>query len=638
MVQAERSASQRIDSTADLPLIPTAFGPSRAAVGFDAGTLWRITLMAFKHRKRMAIAIVATIAAGCAQLIIPQLIGRSVDAAHGLLAQSTVNVAEAEHALFSAAVALLLAAAFRGVCTMTQNYQGEAVGQLIGYEMRMGFYGALQRQSFCYHDTVHTGDLMTRGILDIEGTRLWVDTGILRMILLSILIFGGCAVLMSIHTTLALLALAFVPLVGFGATVSRLKLRRLWYALQEELGVLTRVMEENLGGIRVVRAFAAQTLELARFDVISVRALSIWHRRIAVFVTSTTIMSFAFFASMGLVLWQGGEAVLAEELTVGELASFLAFMGILQMPVRQIAWMVNSIARASTCGARVFEILDAQPAIADAPDAVELDAPEGVVKFESVSFRYPTQPSGPPVVEDVSFELRPGKVVALVGPPGSGKSTIAQLLPRFYDVSAGRVTIDGIDVKQVTLESLRRSVSMVQQDSYLFTTAVENNVAYADPWADRSSVRQAAEAAQLHNYIEQLPDGYSTLVGERGVSLSGGQRQRLAIARGVIPDARVLVFDDSTAAVDAATESRLRAALAESAKTKATLVIAHRLSSISHADEILFLWGGKVVERGSHEALIAQGGRYAALHELQMRDAKSATVPVPGEGSEGTHA
>ncbi len=249
-----------------------------------------------------------------------------------------------------------------------------------------------------------------------------------------------------------------------------------------------------------------------------------------------------------------------------------------------------------------------------------------------MSFAYAGASGDLPVLHDVSFEVQPGKTLGIVGPPGSGKSTIAHLLPRYYDVSSGRICIDGCDIRDVTLESLRRIVCVVQQDPFLFTAAIANNVAYGDPWADRSSIRNATQAAQLHNYVAQLPEGYDTLVGERGVTLSGGQRQRLAIARGVLPQSRVIVFDDSTAAVDAATEQRIREALAEVTATRATIIIAHRLSSLMHADEILFLENGRIVERGSHAALLAGRGRYAALHALQSQasDADLAAVDLPG--------
>ena len=604
----------------------------RRAVALDTGVLLRITRMAFAYPGRMALGLGATLLAALAQLVIPRLIGEAVDYAQGMLASAGEDT-EAQAALVRAAALILVTSFLRGLCTMMQNYQGEAVGQLIGYDLRLALYAKVQSLSFGYHDRVHTGDLMTRGILDVEGTKLWVSTGVQRALLLSILVGGGAWLLMSIDWLLGCLALSFVPLVAIGASLARLRLRVLWYALQEELAVLTRVMEENLGGIRVVRAFMSQGFEMARFDTISGRALAIAHRRIAVFVKSTTTMTFAYFLSMGLVLWVGGEKVIGGELTIGEFASFLAFMAILQMPVRQIAWTVNSVARTSTCGGRLFEILDLVPEIRDRPNARDLDIREGVVRFENVSFRYRRAEHAPPVLRDVSFEVRPGRVTGIVGPPGSGKSTIAHLLPRYYDVDAGRVTIDGQDVREVTLASLRRRVSVVQQDPFLFTAAIDNNVNYGDPWAERSAVRRATEAAQLHKYVEQLPEGYETLVGERGVSLSGGQRQRLAIARSVLPTSSVIVFDDSTAAVDAATERQIHEALADVTRDRAIIIIAHRLSSVMYADEILFLEEGRIVERGAHDVLVAQGGRYAALYALQTRTSEGGRG-TQGEGGE----
>jgi ATP-binding cassette subfamily B protein len=575
--------------------------------------------MALRYRWRMLLAVVATALTATTQVVIPQLIGSAVDQATGLLAGAANNEAAVQAGLADTAYLLLGVAVLRGMFTMTQNYLGESVGHLIACELRLAYYGRLQRLSFSYHDRVHTGELMTRGILDIEGVRMWVSTGLLRGVLLSVLLIGGSWMLFTVDWPLALLALSFVPLVAVGATIGRLKLRTLWHALQEELGVLTRIMEENLGGIRVVRAFAAQTFEMMRFDFISSRALAVVHKRIAIFVASVTSMTFLFFLAMGLVLWVGGERVIEGHITVGQLTAMLAFMMIIQQPVRQIAWLVNSIARTSTCGSRLFEILDLEPDIRDRPGAHGLAPDVGCLRFENVSFSYHSGSEGPPALEDVSFEVAKGEVVGIVGPPGSGKSTIAHLIPRYYDVTGGRISIDGIDIRDVTLESLRRHVSLVQQDTFLFTSAVDTNVAYGDPWADRSAIRQATGAAQLHNYIAQLPEEYGTLVGERGVSLSGGQRQRLAIARSVLPQSSIIVFDDSTAAIDAGTERRIREELAALTRDRATIIIAHRLSSLMHADRILFLERGRIVESGSHHELIALGGRYAALHALQTR-------------------
>jgi ATP-binding cassette subfamily B protein len=334
-------------------------------------------------------------------------------------------------------------------------------------------------------------------------------------------------------------------------------------------------------------------------------------------VRNGTIMTFSFFLSMGLVLWVGGQKTLGGEITVGKLAEFLTFMTILQMPVRRLGLLVNSVARATTSGERLFQVLDHEEIIQDAPDAEELEVSDGVLKFDHVDFAYTLSDERVPALHDVSFEVRRGETLGIVGPPGAGKSTIAHLIPRFYDVTGGAITIDGQDIREVTLKSLRTAVGVIQQDMFLFTAGIEHNVAYGNPWVDRDRIVSATGAAQLHSYVDGLPRGYRTMVGERGVSLSGGQRQRLAIARTLILEPAIIVFDDSTAAIDAATEQRIRSALEESSEKRATVIISHRLSSLMHADEILFVEDGRVVERGTHDELIALGGKYQHLYELQ---------------------
>jgi ATP-binding cassette subfamily B protein len=300
-------------------------------------------------------------------------------------------------------------------------------------------------------------------------------------------------------------------------------------------------------------------------------------------------------------------------------------MAILQQPVRQIGMIVNSAARGSISGGRVFEVIDLQPAIRDKPGAPDLKVTEGVLRFERVDFSY--HAAGEPLaLEDVSFEVGPGRTLGIVGPPGSGKSTIAHLIPRFYDVGAGRITIDGQDIRGVTLESLRTCVGVMQQDTFLFTASIEGNIAYGDPEAREERVTDAAESAQLHRFVERLPGRYETLVGERGLTLSGGQRQRLSIARSVLPQPTVIVFDDSTASVDAGTEQKIRAALRELGSERTTIIISHRLGSLLHADEIVFLEAGRIVERGTHGELLALGGRYRDLYELQVRGADTGST------------
>jgi ATP-binding cassette subfamily B multidrug efflux pump len=595
---------------------------TNAEWGQGVGALIRITRMNLRHPWQAGITIVSTFITATLQLFIPRLLGQAVDQAQGVAIG-----AQADTALWTTAIILLVISTLRGLFTMAQNYYGEAVGHNTGYELRLAFYEKIQRLSFSFHDRVHTGDLITVGMLDLEGVRMFFNTGLVRVVLLSVLIGVGAYLLISTDLMLGLLSLSFVPFVAWRSSVAQIQLRVTWNTLQERLSVMSRVMDENLGGIRVVRAFAAQKHELEKFDASSEEALKLAHERVGIRVSNTSAMNFSFFFAMGLVLWVGGNKVIDGQISVGTLASFLTFMTILQTPVRQLGLMVNSFARASTCGTRLFDFLDLELDIKDAPDAKDLVVTKGVLRFEDVSFRYPASGERQ-TLSGISFEGRPGETIGIVGPPGSGKSTIAHLIPRFYDVDSGKITIDGQDISKVTLRSLRRAIGVVQQDSFLFTTSIENNIAYGNPWAPEQRIERAAESAQLHNYIAGLPAGYHTVVGERGVSLSGGQRQRLSIARSLVLKPAVMVFDDSTAAIDAGTELRIRSAIKRFAKDRLTLVIAHRLSSLMHADQILFIENGRIVERGTHAQLLALGGRYRALYDLQVRPGDDA-APTP---------
>lgn len=569
------------------------------------------------YRWRLLLATGASLGATVFNLAVPRLLGISVDQAHALVSEGA-HGGETDillPALTGTALLLVGATAMRGLLQMISGYQSEYIGQLVGSDLRLAFFEKLQRLGFDYHDSVHSGDLITRGMLDLEGVRGFIENGLQRFFSLLLLVILGSVLLFSRDPVMAVLTLSFVPLVGWRAGRMGLQLRRAWTRLQERMSVLTRVMEENLQGIRVVRAFGSLAFELGKFDDAGNEALRLSNERIKIRSSGMTVINSGYYVVMLLVLWLGSHRVAQGHLTIGQLAEFLTFMTLLQLPVRQIGMIMNSLARAVSSGTRLFQVLDLESSIKDAPDAKPLVRLDGVLRFEDVSFSY--APGAGTALRGVSFTLEPGKILGVVGPSGSGKSTLVHLVPRFYDVTAGRITIDGQDIRSVTLDSLRETVGLVQQDGFLFDDHVSNNVAYADPDSEDHEVTRACDIAQIHDHIASLPLGYKTRVGERGVGLSGGQRQRLSIARGLVPDPLILVFDDATSAVDAATEQQVRQALRNATASKATIIISHRVSSLMHADEIIVLDRGRIIERGTHEQLVSLGGYYAVLYRAQ---------------------
>jgi ATP-binding cassette subfamily B protein len=428
------------------------------------------------------------------------------------------------------------------------------------------------------------------------------------------------ALLLRLDWKLGLVSISFLPVMAVLIGIVHTHMRRIWLNVQEDMGELSTILQESMTGVRVVKAFAAEEHEQSKYEAKSLDVAVDMVRATRLQALNMSLMVFAFLIATGLILWYGGGRVIDGHMTWGELAQFLFYLQVLTLPIRQAGMMVSTFARAMSAGQRLFEVLDMKSPVQQRPGAAVLPKSTGRVRFENVSFAYQ---KGTNVLEDLSIDANPGEVVALLGAPGSGKSTAVHLIPRFYDVTGGRVTIDGLDVRDCTLESLRRNVGIVQQDVFLFTATLRENIAYGREDATMEEVIEAARVAQMDDFIQSLSDGYETVVGERGSTLSGGQRQRLSIARSIMVRPAVIAFDDSTAAIDAATEQRIRAALRKLTERTATIIVSHRLSSLMHADEILFLDAGSIVERGTHAELMKLGGRYRALYQLQANPSES---------------
>ena len=534
--------------------------------------------------------------------------------------------------LYLLALVLLLAGIGRGLFSLGQNYLGESTSQKVAYDIRNAYFDKLQHLSFGFHDKQTTGALMSRATADVEGIRMFVNMGAVRFGFVIAMIVGITVAMLLTDLKLTLVSLAFVPFLGWRAASTSIGLRRIWLRVQEFTAQMVAVLQENLTGIRVVKAFAGEEHEKAKFRAEAERvrgeSLHAQYRWAANF----SIMNFGFILALGAILWVGGQDVIAGRavvdgqvvytgLTPGDLTAFIFYMGLLTMPVRMVGWLVNNASRAASCGERIFDILDTESPVKEKPGAVELGRVQGRVLFDHVFSSYD---EGREVLKDIDVEVLPGQTVALLGRPGSGKTTLAHLLLRFYDVSKGHITIDGVDVRDVTLASLRRNVGIVQQDIFIHAMSVRDNIAYGNVDAPLEGVMEAAKVAQLHDFILALPEEYESPVGERGVSLSGGQRQRLSIARTLLQDPPILILDDSTSSVDAHTEHLLQEALEAVIKGRTTFIITHRLSTIRNADTILVFREGEIVERGTHEELMALGGEYQELYEFQLRPQEEA--------------
>jgi ATP-binding cassette subfamily B multidrug efflux pump len=565
----------------------------------------------------VAVAAVLAVLAGAAlDLAAPQVLRWIVDSG---IARSDLGV------VWRGAGLLVLVAVGSGVASFGQSYLSARASHGAAFDMRNAIFARLQELSFSYHDRAQTGNLITRVTSDVDQIRDFVGGGLVNAVSAALMLVGAVVLLIVMNWRLAIVSLVAIPatlwvLVAF---VGRLgpQSRR----FQERLSALNSVLQENIAGIRVVKAFAREEFETKRYDTQSQALLVQGMAQRRTVANAFPLLSFVGSLGLVTVTWFGAVQIVHGTLTVGGLVAFTAYIALMLQPLFVIGFGAQSIATAGASAQRLFEVLDATSEVEEKPDADVLPALAGRVSFEGVSFRYPGDDHD--TLSEVTFEVAPGETVAIVGATGSGKTTVVNLVPRFYDVTDGTVRVDGHDVRDATLSSLRSQIGVVMQDSVLFSGTIRENIAYGRADASLAEVEAAARAAQADGFIRAFHDGYGTRVGERGIKLSGGQRQRIAIARALLVDPRILVMDDSTSSVDTETESALRAALEGLAEGRTTFIIAQRLSTVRRADRILLIDAGRIVASGTHEQLLADNCLYAEIATSQLVGGE--TIPSP---------
>jgi ATP-binding cassette subfamily B protein len=595
-----------------------------------------------RYPKVTAAAAGALLVATMAQLAVPQFVQRIIDIiVEGVGYQTVLNLPpmiqqvaserlgldlvsaqsqldQAPSALVWAGIAIVAFAIARGLFAFAQTYMSQILSHNIAFDLRNDLFAKIQRLSFSYHDRNRTGGLMIRATDDVERLRLFLGQGLL-MALQSLLLLVGTLIILFI--TNWRLTLVILPILPFALVIFMLFGRMaqpLFREVQQRLSKVNTILQENLAGLQVVKAFAGEPQETARFEISNDDLLE---QRIRISRTFSFLFPLVFLvANLGqaAILYFGGVQIVNGTLTLGEWQKFSLYLVYVFIPMAQLGFIISLMAQASASADRIFEILDTKNDVANRPDAKELAEVRGVVEFDGVTFRY--FESGEPVLQDVSFVAEPGQTIALLGSTGSGKTTIINLIPRFYDVSDGRVLIDGHDVRDVTLESLRLRIGIVLQETTLFSGTVRDNIAFGRTDATEDEIIRAAEVAAAHEFITEFPEGYGTRVGERGSTLSGGQKQRLAIARALLMDPHILILDDSTSSVDLSTEYRIQKALDDLMIGRTSFVIAQRISTVLNADQIIVLDKGRVAAMGTHEELMEDCAIYAEIYHSQLAD------------------
>ncbi|HAV75988.1 MAG TPA: ABC transporter ATP-binding protein [Anaerolineae bacterium] len=520
--------------------------------------------------------------------------------------------------LVSSAFLLLGLGLGSAILNLGNRYLSEWIAVRVGYDLRNRMYNHIQRLPFTYHDHVQSGQLISRCIEDVRSIERFAGGSVADLVRFVILTLGILWIMLTDNTFLAIIALLpMIPLIMMTTNFGT-KIGSLFFAVDQAIGEVSNRLQENVVGVQVVRAFAREKYETDRFGVANKKVFSTWVRVIDEWSKIMPTTNWLTALSIILILWFGGQMVMEGTLTVGAIVAFNAYILMMAEPAQQLTGLVNAGGEAAAGAQRVFEVLDTHPAIHSPKDAKMLDVLRGGVEFRDVALKYKDETTAS--LSGINLKVEPNRIVALIGPTGSGKTSFVNLIPRFYDVTEGGVFVDGQDVRNVDLVSLRRQIGIVLQTSLLFSDTIKGNIAYGRPDATMEEVVAAAKAAQAHEFIEGFPNGYNTIVGERGVTLSGGQRQRVAIARALLMNPRILILDDSTSSVDTQTEKLIQAALDNLMEGRTTFVIAHRLSTVRRADMILVMDKGQIVERGTHNELLKAGGLYKEIHDLQLVD------------------